>query len=141
MDLSKLVAISGKPGIYRMISNKENGLIVEDLDNGKKRFVSGRKHQFTPLESISIYTWDDTVELKTVFQAMFEQLEDNPLPANKDKADTLRAYFTKILPNHDTERVYTNDISKLIKWFKFLESRNLISAESVEEETSQDEEE
>ncbi|MEO1433908.1 MAG: DUF5606 domain-containing protein [Bacteroidota bacterium] len=141
MDLSKLVAISGKPGIYRMISNKENGLIVEDLDNGKKRFVSGRKHQFTPLESISIYTWDDTVELKTVFQAMFEHLAEHPLPSNKEKADTLRAYFTTILPNHDTERVYTNDISKLIKWFKFLESRNLISAESVEKETNQDEEE
>ncbi|MEM6723173.1 MAG: DUF5606 domain-containing protein [Bacteroidota bacterium] len=139
MDLSKLVAISGKSGIFRMVSNKENGLIVEDLDNGKKRFISGRKHQFTPLESISIYTWDDTVELKEVFHNMLAQLEENPLPGNKEKADTLRAYFTKILPNHDTERVYTNDISKLIKWFKFLESRNLISAESVEEEINQEE--
>lgn len=140
MDLSKLVAISGKPGIYKMVSNKENGLIVEDFDTGKKRFVSGRKHQFTPLESISIYTWDDTVELKAVLQKMLASIEEHPLPENKAKSDQLRDYFSQILPDHDTEKVYTNDISKLIKWFKFLHSRNLISADLVEEE-QQDEEE
>ena len=138
MNLSNLVAVSGKPGIYRMSANRPNGLIVEDLDNGKKTFVSGRIHQFTPLESISIYTEteENTVELKDVFRKMLEQIESNPPIDVKASADATRAYFEDILPSFDRDRVYVSDIKKLVKWFSFLNDRNLLSLEDeVEEET------
>jgi hypothetical protein len=71
MNLEKLVAVSGRSGLFRMASNRANGLVVEDLDNGKRFFVSARLHQFTPLASISIYTdtEEETVELKQVFKS------------------------------------------------------------------------
>lgn len=137
MKLANLVAVSGKPGIYRMTANRPNGLIVEDLDNGKKTFVSGRIHQFTPLESISIYTEteENTVELKDVFRRMLAEVESNPPVEAKASADTTRSYFETILPSFDRDRVYVSDIKKLIKWFTFLNARNLLSLEEeVEEE-------
>ena len=80
MNLEKLVAVSGRPGIFKMAANRQNGLIIEDLDNGKKFFAPSRKHQFTPLESISIYTNNEesTAELKMVFSSMLSQLDENP---------------------------------------------------------------
>lgn len=138
MDLKDFVAVSGLPGIYRMAANRNNGLIIEDLDTGKLKFASVRKHQFTPLESIAIFTDDDdSVELSTVFSNILEQLEDNPVPAPNEKADKLREYFINILPNHDRDRVHISDIKKVIKWFTFMNTRNLLNttqAASSEEE-------
>ena len=93
MNLEKLVAISGRSGIFKMAANRQNGLIVQDLDNGKKFFAPSRKHQFTPLESISIYTNDQesTAELKHVFNSMLEQLESNP-PV-QDSAKEIFSFF------------------------------------------------
>ena len=79
MNLKDLVAVSGMPGIYRMAANRNNGLIIEDLDTGKRKFAPARKHQFTPLESIAIFTMEqDSIELGKVFQNMLDQLDDNP---------------------------------------------------------------
>lgn len=135
MNLEKLVAISGRSGIYKMAANRANGLIVEDLDSGKKFFVSGRLHQFTPLESISIYTTteESTAELKTVFNNMLMQIEENPIPKGKASSNDIRAYFEQILPEFDPHKVLTSDIKKLIKWFDFLHQRSLLSL-IVEEE-------
>lgn len=139
MDLSKLVAISGKPGIFKMLNNKNNGMIAENLENGKKGFFSTRSYQFTPLESIQIYTTDEEggAALKDVFVKMLEG--DTP-PDVKSSKDELRAYLTKILPNHDQEQVHNSDIKKLIKWFTFLNERDLLTLED-EEENKTDEEE
>ena len=103
MNLEKLVAISGRSGIFKMAANRQNGLIVQDLDNGKKFFAPSRKHQFTPLESISIYTNDQesTAELKHVFNSMLEQLESNPPVAVKSNSNEIKHYFTQILPDFD----------------------------------------
>ena len=77
MNLENLVAVSGKPGVFKMAANRPNGLVIEDLDTGKKVFASSRNHQFTPLESISIYTEteESTVEIKTLYSNMLNQLE------------------------------------------------------------------
>lgn len=145
MNLERLVAVSGRPGIYRMAANRPNGLILEELDSKKRMFASGRVHQFTPLESISIYTEDeqDTVDLKQVFRNMFSQLEQLPTPSSKAKPQELRSYFLEILPSHDTDRVLISDIKKIIKWFNFLNDRGIIDLEPdpvVEEETPTEEE-
>jgi len=132
MDLSKFVAISGKSGIFKMLNNKNNGMIAENLETRKKGFYSTRSYQFTPLESISIYTTDEAggAELKTVFKKM---LEGDAIPDAKASADDLRAYFTKVLPEHDQDQVHISDIKKLIKWFVFLKDRDLLKDEPEEE--------
>ncbi len=129
MKLDDFVAVSGMSGIFRLAANRSNGLIVENLDTKKKLFVSARKHQFTPLASIGIYTDTDTAELKKVFGTMLEQLAENPPPPVNSAADELSGYFSKILPDFDRDRVHLSDIKKVIKWFNFLKERNLLKAD------------
>lgn len=134
MKLDDLVTVSGMSGIFKLAANRSNGLIIEDLDSGKKRFASSRKHQFTPLASIAIFTYDDSAELKIVFRTMLEQVESNPpVKTNSSSAD-LREYFRKILSDYDEDKVHTSDIKKLIKWFNFLNERSLIDMEDEEVE-------
>ena len=132
MNLKDLIAVSGISGVFRIAGNRNNGLIIEDLDTGKKKFAPARRHQFTPLESIAIYTDDDSTELAKVFSNMLEQIDDNP-PVNPNaKPDDLREYFADVLPDFDRDQVSSGDIKKVIKWFNFLHERNLLS---LEEET------
>jgi len=121
MNLSNVLAVSGLPGLYELASNRPNGLLVVPIEGGKSKFCSSRKHQFTPLETVAIYTWSDTAELKTVFNSMMEKIVDVPLPDPKSSKDVLNEYFEQILPEFDRERVYPNDIKKVIKWFVALE--------------------
>jgi hypothetical protein len=143
MSLEKLVVVSGIGGIHKVAANRNNGLIIENLDTGKKRLAPSRKHQFTPLESITIYVEDDseTLELSKVFQNMFANLEEIPLVDYHAPNDELKAYFAKIIPNYDRERVYIGDMKKILKWFKFLNDRSLITLEEEveEEETAETE--
>ncbi len=131
MDLKNLIAVSGLSGIYRMAANRSNGLIIEDVQSGKRRFASSRKHQFTPLESISIFTDDgDSMELKKVFRNMKQQQGDNPPPAASAKAEELQEYFVEVLPNYDRDRVFNGDIKKVIKWFNYLDEAQLLGEET-----------
>jgi hypothetical protein len=134
MNLDNLIAVSGLPSLYRMAANRSNGLIIEDLETGKKRFASARKHQFTPLGSIAIFTDDgDSVALSAVFRSMRDQIEDQPPVDPTAKTEVLYEYFSDVLPNYDQERVYPGDIKKIIKWFNTLNSNDLL-ADSDEEE-------
>ncbi|MGB0864406.1 MAG: DUF5606 domain-containing protein [Saprospiraceae bacterium] len=139
MDLSNLVAVSGLSGLYKMAGNRKNGLVLENIDTGKKNFYASRKHQFTPLESISIYTTDEGVELSEVFNIMKEQFDTNPPISPKSDSFELRAYFAEVLPKHDEDKVYISDIKKLIKWYGFLAERDmLVEKEVTEEENEED---
>lgn len=130
--IEKIVAISGRQGLFRMISNRNSGLIVEDLTDGKRFFVSGRVHQFTPLESISVYTETEegTVELKLVLQNMFEKSAELPPVSVNASGEEIRNYFNQILPEHHPDKVLVSDIKKIIKWYNFLVEHKLISAEA-----------
>ncbi|MFM8448803.1 MAG: DUF5606 domain-containing protein [Haliscomenobacter sp.] len=138
MNLEKFVAVSGISGLQKLVANRNNGLIVEDLATGKRRFVPARGHQFTPLASIGIYTNDgDTTELKNVFERMLEkQAATPPVDVNSD-ASVLHAYFLEVLPEYDQDRVKTSDIKKTIKWFTFLNERDLFN-EPAEEESEEE---
>ncbi len=141
MKIDEFVAVSGMSGLYKMVANRSNGLIVESLDNGKRKFAPSRKHQFTPLASIGIYTDDDTAELKVVFRTMLEQLETNPPIALSSSAEELMNYFGTVLPEFDRDRVYVSDIKKVIKWFNFLRERDLLNLEDLQDDTEENEEE
>lgn len=132
--LEKFVAVSGLPGLYELINTRGNGLVLKDLTNKKTIFVSMRKHQFTPLATVAIYTIDDTEELSKVFQNMLDQLADNPPPAHNSAAAVLFDYFEDIIPHFDKDKVFLSDIKKVIKWFNFLKDFDVFSPSSDEEE-------
>jgi hypothetical protein len=125
--------VTGFPGVQKMVVNRNNGMVVEDLDSGKTRFAPIRKHQFSPMESISVYVDgdDDSVEIRTVFQNMYDKLADAPLPKLDAKSDELRAYFATVLPEHDRDRVHISDIKKIVRWFQFLHDRGYMTMEEV----------
>ena len=138
MNLEKFVVVSGIGGVHRVAANRSNGLIIENIDTQKRKFVPARNHQFTPLESITIYTQDDveTLELSKVFASMLTKLEELPVVAPNATPSELRAYFAEVMPNYDRDRVHTGDMKKIVKWFNFLNNRELLS---LEEETEEEE--
>jgi hypothetical protein len=133
MNLEPYVAISGAPGVFKLKTPRSNGLVVEEIDTGKVKFFATRKHQFTPLGTVAIYTLEDSTELKVIFNTMLEQMADNPPASVKSPNHEIFEYFEKILPNFDEDRVYISDIKKVIKWFTFLNERNLLEASDEEE--------
>ncbi|MFK7948705.1 MAG: hypothetical protein AB8G11_14025 [Saprospiraceae bacterium] len=135
MDMEKLVAVSSVSSVMKLVSTKKNGLFLEDFDTKKIRFYSSRKYNFTPLESISIYVEadDDTIPLGEVLGKMKEQSNDNPPADVKASSNDLKAYFEAVLPSYNREQVYVSDIKKIIKWFNYLNERDLL-VEKVETE-------
>jgi len=134
MNLEKFIAVSGLPGLFKLVSSRNNGLLVSNIDTEKTKFVSIRKHQFTPLATVAIYTYDDATELKIIFKTMLEQFEENPPVNLKENSNNIKVYFEKILPDFDQDRVHISDIKKVIKWFHFLHDRDLLVFSSDEEE-------
>ena len=129
MNLEKLVAVAGISGVFRLVANRNNGLIIEDLDTGKRSFASSRKHQFTPLETIGIFIDNgETEELKVIFQKIKDTKADNPPCESDASAETVRSYFATLLPNYDKDKVLIGDMKKVVKWFNFLEARGFLDA-------------
>ncbi len=122
MEYSKLVAVTGLPGLFELINSKNDGAIVRSIEDGSTRFASSRIHQFSHLESIEVYTVRDNVNLVEIFQAM--DAAGGSLPDVKDNAK-LKAYFEKTFPDMDFERVYTSDLRKMVKWFEVLKKQNI----------------
>jgi hypothetical protein len=117
MEYSKIIAITGLPGLFELISSKSDGGIVRSLDDKSTRFVSSRVHQFSHLESIEVYTIKHNVNLVDVLKAMEGSKEK--LPDEKDSVQ-LKSYFEKVFPEIDFERVYASDLKKMVKWYAVL---------------------
>ena len=135
MNIKDLVAVSGLPGVFKSIGTRRNGMMIEELGTGKRKFASTRKHQFTPLEGIGIYTdEDDTIELAKVFQKMLDARDDEAVPAPTASSEVLREYFTNVVPTHDTDQVRISDIKKTIKWFNFLDEHGHLTMDPPSDE-------
>src|SRR5690554_4778028 len=132
MKFSEIVSISGVPGLKRVIAQRPDGLIVSDLDGTNKKFMTSRKFLFSPLESISIYTYEDSTPLLDIFLKM----KDVEIVDHKSDAATLRSFMETVLPEHDEDRVHVSDIKKLIKWFNILNEYDLIQAPEATEDNS-----
>ena len=130
MEYGKIIAITGMPGLYEMVSSKADGAIVRSLDDQATKFVSGRVHQFTHLESIEVYTERENVNLVDVLTAM--KTSEEKLPDEKDNK-ALQAYFQKVYPTLDFDRVYASDMKKMVKWFDVLQ-RNKVEIKLTEPE-------
>jgi hypothetical protein len=117
MEYSKIIAITGLPGLFELISSKSDGGIVRSLEDKSTRFVSSRVHQFSHLESIEVYTTRHNVNLVDVLKAMENSTEK--LPDEKDGSG-LKSYFQKVFAELDFERVYKSDLKKMVKWYSVL---------------------
>lgn len=122
MEYSKLVAVTGLPGLFELINSKNDGAIVRSLEDKSTRFVSSRIHNFSHLESIEVYTVRDNVNLVDLFTAMDKS--GGTLPDEKDAA-AVKKYFEKVYPDLDFERVYASDMKKMVKWFDVLKKNNV----------------
>ncbi|MBP8244113.1 MAG: DUF5606 domain-containing protein [Chitinophagaceae bacterium] len=137
MEYSKLVAVTGLPGLFELISSKTDGAIVRSLEDKTTRFVSSRVHNFSHLESIEIYTVQDNVNLVEVLKAM--DSAGVKLPDEKDAA-AIKKYFEKVYPDMDFERVYASDMKKMVKWLSQLQKNKveLKLSEIPEEEEAEE---
>ena len=135
MEYSKLIAVTGLPGVFELISSRGDGAVVRSLDDNKTQFVSSRVHNFSHLESIEVYTQRDNVNLVDVFKAMEEN--SGSLPDAKD-INAVKKYFEKVYPEMDFERVYPSDMKKMVKWFEALKQHKVeIKLSETPEETAE----
>jgi len=122
MEYNRIVAVTGLPGLFEVLSSKSDGAIVRSLDDKSTRFISSRVHNLSHLESIEVYTVRENVTLADVFSAMKENAA--ALPDTKDN-NALKAYFETAFPDLDFERVYASDMKKMVKWFEVLQQNEV----------------
>lgn len=136
MEYSKLISITGLNGLFELVGSKTDGAIVKSLDDKTTKFVSSRVHNFSHLESIEVYTVRDNVNLVDIFQAMGKSAE--VLPSEKDAA-AVKAYFQKVYPDMDFDRVYASDMKKMVKWYSILKANDVDPqlSEATEEESEE----
>lgn len=137
MNLTGIIAISGRAGLYKVVAQGKNNLIVESLDD-KKRFPAYASDRISALEDISIYATDEDVALKVIFDSIYTKEIGGMAPSHKEDKKLLEGYLLDILPNYDQERVYISDIKKLFQWYNLLhKAGELNKAEEVEKPSSE----
>lgn len=134
--LKTILAISGKPGLYKLVSQGKGMLVVESLLTGK-RTPAYNHEKIISLGDIAMFTDNDEVPLSDVLESM-KKFENGAIASvsTKDDEKTLREYFAKILPDFDRERVYTTDIKKLISWYNLLTEKGYTDFQEKEEEAT-----
>lgn len=128
MNLEKILSISGKPGLYALKVQTRSGFIAESLLDGKKITV-GLKVNVSLLSEISIYTYNEEKPLTEVMRTIAIKEDNGPAISHKEDNAKLVAYFTEILPEYDSERVYPSDIKKVLNWYNLLQSKGMVSKE------------
>jgi hypothetical protein len=140
--LKGILAISGQPGLFKVLSEVKSGVIVESLISGKKQTVFASSKMST-LEDIAIYTTSEDFPLKEVFRKIFNLEKGGPSCQPNTKPEELKQYFETVLPDFDKERVYVSDIKKVITWYNLLQEKGLLdfeSSDSKPDETNQPDE-
>jgi len=135
MALDKILSIGGKPGLFRLLTQTRTGFVGESLLDGK-RITVGLRSNVSVLSEIAIYTLEEEVPLKEVFQKIVEK-EGGKKTAISHKAQKieLEEYFFEVLPNYDEDRVYASDIKKIIQWYNILIDNKINNFSDSEEET------
>lgn len=132
MEYKKIISVTGMPGLFELLSSKSDGAVVRSLEDNTSKFVSTRQHNFSQLESIEVYTTKDNTTLSELFGAMKKSKEK--IPENNDEPKKLKAYFEKVYPDLDFERVYASDLKKMVKWYRIIEKNKIEIKPATEEE-------
>lgn len=139
MNLEKILAISGKPGLYILKVQTRTGFVAESLADGKKITVN-LKSNVSLLSEISIYTYEGEKPLSEIMQTIADKENKGEALSHKEDNTKLAAYFKTILPEYDEDRVYASDIKKILNWYGILQSKDLLiddapaASESVDKE-------
>ena len=140
MDLSKILSITGRPGLYRLIGESKSNLVVESLTDGKRGPAFGHE-RISALKDISIYTDEEDVPLEEVFKKIYEMKNGEAvLNPKKASANEIKELFAEILPDYDRDSVYVSDMKKVFTWYNFLLEKGLMEFTEEEEEKATDEE-
>lgn len=133
MNLTGIISISGKPGLFKVIAQGKNNIIVESLSD-KKRVPAYAADRISALEDISIYTYSDDKPLREIYQAIFDKQNGGEAPSHKSNIEDLKSFLSEILPDYDEERVYPSDIKKLFQWYNLLLNAGVLVPEVKKEE-------
>lgn len=132
MDLSNILSITGKGGLFKLVSRTPNSFIVESLEDGH-RFPAFSHDGVATLDNIAIFTEDGEVSLQSVFQSIFK-LENGAKKEMPKDNNAMKAYFAEVLPEYDRDRVYVSNIKKVIAWYNILVNNNLVDLEEEKTE-------
>src|SRR5690606_30763408 len=136
MSLEKVLAIAGKPGLYKLIAQTRGGFVAESLLDNKRLSVNVQQN-VSVLSEIAIYTLTEEVPLKQVFENIKKKENGKQTSVKpKDSKDKLEEYFFEILPDYDEDRVYISDIKKVIQWYNLLQEHNMLDLEDAKPEKS-----
>ena len=132
MQPKDILAISGKPGLYKVLNTTQRAIVVESMGEGKRSAVpsSARVSSF---EDISIFTYDEDLPLSEVLNTLHANLKGGDAPNSKEPHDTLRSFVTEVVPDLDQERVYHSDLKKLCTWYNELNKLNVLPFVSEED--------
>lgn len=134
--LKEILSISGKPGLYKLINNTTNAIIVESLLDGK-RFPAYSNSKIISLEDISIYTEDEDMPLKDVLKRMYDKENGAPVFSHKEATEKIQAYFGEVVPEYDKDRVYVSDMRKIIQWYNLLAEKNMLDFTEEQKEEAE----
>lgn len=133
--LKGILAISGQPGLFKMIAESKNNIIVESLETGK-RMPAYSSSKISALEDIAIYTNDGDVPLKDVFKAIYEKENGGSAISHKTAPGKLKSYFAEVLTSYDRDRVYVSDIKKVMLWYNILLEKKMLDFSEGEQANS-----
>jgi hypothetical protein len=141
MSLDKILSISGKPGLYQIVTQTRTGAVVESLID-KKRITVGAHSNISILSEIAIYTLTEEVPLSDVLKKVkVRENGEQTAISHKDGKDILEEFFFEILPDYDEDRVYPSDIKKIVQWYNLLQKNSLLDTLESEEDEDKSEEE
>lgn len=138
MDLTKIISISGKPGLFKLVSQAKGSFIVEDLDKGKKTSISAHNN-VSLLENVAIYGVSEEFPLKEVFARIYNKEDGGAAISHKESGASLRKYIEEVLPEYDESRVYDSDLKKLFQWYNILQAKGLVTPAPEAEEAPAEE--
>jgi hypothetical protein len=140
--LENIIAISGSGSLFKLITTRANGLILEEIGTEKRNFYASRNTQFSPLESIGIYTLSDNIPLSEVYHRFVKIEDQNTIPTVASSDADIKSFFENHVQEYDRYRVHIKDMKKCIKWYHFLAKYNLLvvkQEENTEKQTNDSE--
>ncbi len=137
MNLQGIVAVSGKPGLWRALAQNKTGYVLESLDAQKTKLIANLSTaKLAALNEITIFGWDDDIKLKDIFERISQAAS---VPDTKTDGQKLRAFFREVAPDHDEEKVYASDMKKVITWYNILKDLPLFTEEASAEQPAAEE--
>ncbi|MFB6259044.1 MAG: DUF5606 domain-containing protein [Flavobacteriales bacterium] len=140
IDLERIVSISGKPGLHRLLSTSSKGLIVESVETGK-RLPANPNNSISTLDEITIHTEDGEIALADLFQRIYDAEDGGPTIDHRSSKEELKTKFEELLPEYDEEKVYPSDIKKCFQWYNILYEAGALQVKEEDEPSEEKSEE